>query len=128
MHAETINQNDSHWIRTWGASPQAATPSSLAFLPGDVSAVGFTNQTVRNVVFTSVGGSAVRVRLTNAFGSQSVTFDEVAIGAVQSGAALVPGSSHLARFAGKSSVTMAPGAEALSDPIQMGVGPFKSLP
>jgi lysophospholipase L1-like esterase len=115
------------WLATWGASPQVAIPPSVLPIPGDVSAAGFTNQTVRNIIFTSVGGSALRLRLTNSFGWQPVTFDEVDVGVVESGAALVPGSSRTARFAGQSSVTMAPGAEALSDPVQIEVGPLQEL-
>src|SRR5439155_14244578 len=94
----TAADGGGHWIATWGASPQAATPSDVALLPGDVSAAGFTNQTVRNIVFTSVGGGALRVRLTNSFGSQPVTFDEVDVGVVASGADLVAGSSRRASF------------------------------
>lgn len=125
--ADTAKEGASHWLATWSASPQAATPSNLAFIPGDVSAIGFTNQTIRNVVFTSVGGSELRVRLTNSFGSQPVTFNEVDVGLVQSGATLVSGSSQTVTFAGKTIVRIAPGAEALSDPVQMAVQPLVSL-
>ena len=125
--ADTAKHGSNHWLATWSASPQAATPSNLAFIPGDVSAVGFTNQTIRNVVFTSVGGDALRVRLTNTFGSQPVTFNEVDVGIVESGATLVSSSSQIATFAGKTTVRIAPGAEALSDPVQMAVRPLASL-
>ena len=126
VHA-TAADDGGRWIATWGASPQAATPADLAVVPGDVSAAGFTNQTVRNIVFTSVGGDALRLRLTNSFGSQPVTFDEVDVGVVASGAALAPGSSQGVRFGGRASVTIAPGAEALSDPVRIEVGPLQEL-
>jgi lysophospholipase L1-like esterase len=127
VQADTAREGGNHWLVAWSASPQAATPSSLAFIPGDVSAVGFTNQTVRNIVFTSVGGSALRVRLTNSFGSQPVTFNEVDVGLVQSGATLASGSSQIATFAGKATVTIAPGAQALSDPVPLAVQPLAHL-
>jgi len=127
VQAATAREGSNHWVAAWSASPQAATPSSLAFIPGDVSAVGFTNQTVRNIVFTSVGGSALRVRLTNSFGSQPVTFNEVDVGRVQNGATLVSGSSQIATFAGKATVTIAPGAQALSDPVPLAVQPLAHL-
>ncbi len=127
VRADTTREGGNHWVASWSASPQAATPSSLAFIPGDVSAVGFSNQTVRNIVFTSVGGSALRVRLTNTFGSQPVTFNEVDVGLVQSGATLVSGSSQIVTFAGKTSVMIAPGAEALSDPVPVVVQPLAHL-
>ena len=43
-----------HWVAIWSASPQPPTPQTLG-------AKGFDDQTVRNVVFTSAGGSMVRV-------------------------------------------------------------------
>ena len=51
------------WVSTWAASPQTA-------IPGSADATGFNNQTIRNIVFTSVGGNLVRVRFTNTFGDQ----------------------------------------------------------
>src|SRR5437016_4592193 len=50
------------WVTAWSASPQVA-------VPGTLSATGFDNQTVRNIVFTSAGGNAARVVLTNVFGT-----------------------------------------------------------
>ena len=108
------------WVTAWAASPMAATPTSLAS-PDDFSAAGFTDRTVRNVVWTSVGGRSARVRLSNLFGTMPVTFDEVDIGVVRTGAALVPGTSHPVTFDGHRSVTLAPGTERLSDPVFMAV-------
>ena len=56
-----------HWVASWGASPSPATPAGL--VPGDISAAGFSNQTVRDIVFTSVGGSAARVTISNTVGA-----------------------------------------------------------
>src|SRR5215472_19207429 len=52
----------SHWIATWAASSQPATT-------GNLSALGFRDATIREIVLTSAGGDRVRVRLSNAFGS-----------------------------------------------------------
>ena len=54
-----------HWVAGWGASPQAPIASNL-------SARGFADQTVRQIVVSSVGGAMVRVRLSNAFGAAPV--------------------------------------------------------
>jgi hypothetical protein len=49
----------SGWVATWAASPQL--PSDAAFTLFDEATnpgvSGFNNQTVRNIVFTSVGGN-----------------------------------------------------------------------
>ena len=50
------------WIAAWAASPQAASQRSRFV-------TGFDDQTVRNVLFSSIGGSMIRVRFTNAFGA-----------------------------------------------------------
>lgn len=89
---------------TWGAST-------------DRTGGTVTNQTVRDIVRTSIGGSGLQVKLSNVFGSQPVTFGDVSVGVVQSGAALVPGSNQEVTFSGSNSVTVPAGAEVLSDPL-----------
>ncbi|MFC7842603.1 SGNH/GDSL hydrolase family protein [Streptomyces sp. NPDC057382] len=71
----------------------------------------------RLVVRTSVGGSGLRVRLSNAFGDQPVTFGSVRAGLRRSGAALVPGSNRPLTFGGAPSVTVPAGGLVLSDPL-----------
>jgi lysophospholipase L1-like esterase len=108
------------WMSTWAASPMAATPPSLA-AADDFSSAGFTDQTVRDIVWTSVGGQAARVRVSNTFGAQAVTFDQVDIGVSAGGASIAAGTNHLVTFGGSKSVTVAPGAEVVSDPVPMAV-------
>ncbi|TDD20096.1 GDSL-type esterase/lipase family protein [Nonomuraea diastatica] len=83
--------------------------------------------TVRNVVRTAVGGSGLRVRLTNAFGDRPVTFGHVYVGVPLAGAALEPGSNRMLTFGGSPEVTVAPGATALSDPLPVPVRPRHRL-
>ncbi|MEU6919262.1 SGNH/GDSL hydrolase family protein, partial [Streptomyces olindensis] len=70
----------------------------------------------RLLVHTSVGGSGLRVRLSNAFGDQPVTFDNVHAGLQRDGAALVPGSNRRLTFGGARSVTVPAGGIVYSDP------------
>jgi lysophospholipase L1-like esterase len=110
----------SRWVATWAASAMAATPASLA-APDDFSSAGFTGQTIRNIVWTSVGGQAARIRLSNRFGTRPVTFSHVDVGISAGGAAVVPGTNHLVTFAGRPSATIAPGTAIVSDPVRMAV-------
>ncbi|GGX34128.1 SGNH/GDSL hydrolase family protein [Streptomyces lomondensis] len=71
----------------------------------------------RLLVHTSVGGSGLRVRLSNAFGDQPVTFENVHAGLQRDGAALVPGSNRRLAFGGARSVTVPPGGIVYSDPL-----------
>ncbi|MEO3884358.1 GDSL-type esterase/lipase family protein [Nonomuraea sp. B5E05] len=88
---------------------------------------GLRDLTVRNIVRTTVGGSGLRVRLTNAFGDRPVTFGHVHVGVPLAGAALEPGSNRMLTFGGSPEVTVAPGATALSDPLPVRVRPRRRL-
>jgi lysophospholipase L1-like esterase len=110
----------SHWVSTWAASPMAATPSQLASA-GDLSAAGFKDQTVREVVWASAGGRSARIRLSNVFGTRPVTFSQLDIGLSAGGAAVAAGTNRPITFAGHAAVTIKPGAEAVSDPIRLNV-------
>jgi lysophospholipase L1-like esterase len=104
----------SHWVATWGASPQAATT-------GNLSGVGFRNATIREIVFTSVGGARVRVRLTNAFGAAPLRIGRAAVALAANGARTVAGTATSLYFDGRRSVLIPPGAEVTSDPAPLSV-------
>jgi lysophospholipase L1-like esterase len=89
---------------TWGASAQQI---------GDVA----PGQTLRQVVHTSVGGTSLRIRLSNAFGTQPVTFGHVYEGVRHPGTAAVDGANRPLTFAGSASVTVPPGGVVTSDPL-----------
>ena len=110
----------SHWIATWGASPQPATA-------GNLSRAGFRDATLREIVLTSAGGARLRVRLTNAFGSGPLWIGSAAIALDRSGPNTVAGTSRALSFAGRRSVLIPPGAEATSDPVQLAIRPATRL-
>jgi lysophospholipase L1-like esterase len=108
------------WVSTWAAAPMAAAPAGMA-ASDDFSAPGFANQTIRDIVWTSVGGQAARIGLSNRFGTQPVTFGQVDIGISAGGASIAPGTNRIVTFAGSRSVTIPPGGSAVSDPVKMTV-------
>jgi lysophospholipase L1-like esterase len=112
----------SGWVATWAASPQQAdaTVSPEAY-------AGFSNQTVRNIIYTSVGGNELRVQVSNTFGTTPLRVGAVSVGVALVGAQLVPGTSHKVTFRGKASVTIPAGAQVLSDPLAMTVLPLQAL-
>jgi lysophospholipase L1-like esterase len=93
-----------HEVATWGASADRTTAA-------------LDTQTVRDIVHTSIGGSGLRIRLSNAFGSAPVTFSHAYVGVQASGAALVARSNRQVTFGGSPAVTIPVGAEVLSDPL-----------
>src|SRR5579863_3450133 len=95
------------WLATWAAAAMAFAPSRLA-APDDFSARGFDDQTIRDVVWTSAGGQAARIRLSNQFGTRPVTFGQVDVGVSGVGPLIMAGTGHRVTFAGSASVTIAP--------------------
>lgn len=119
-HSHSRDFGDSRWVTSWSASPQVATPGTLA-------ATGFDNQTVRNIVFTSVGGDSVRLVLSNVFGATPLRIGDATVAVAGSGAAAVPGTIRQLRFAGSTSFQIPAGAEVLTDPVRMRVKPLQDL-
>jgi lysophospholipase L1-like esterase len=109
------------WVASWAASPMAGTAFSAT------AHAGFTHQTVRNIIYTSVGGEELRVQISNVFGSTALSVGAASVGLVLDGAQLVPGTSHPLTFGGKTSVTIPAGKQVLSDPLAMDVQPLQEL-
>src|SRR5215471_14354136 len=59
-----------HWVGTWATAP-VSVPSQPGgqTQPGQQGPPSVNNQTLRQIVHTSIGGDRVRVVLTNAFGT-----------------------------------------------------------
>ena len=116
------NDREGKWIGTWAAGVNRAPIAPITSFIN-----GLENQTVRNIIHTTIGGSKVRVRLSNGAGTQSVTFDAVYIGLQLNGANIVSGSNKPVTFGGKTSVSIPPGADALSDEIRFRVEANQNL-
>jgi len=67
------------------------------------------------------------VRLSNEMGSTPLTIGAAQIGLRDSGVYVRAGSNHALTFGGNTSVTIPPGAPALSDPVYLNVAPFADL-
>jgi lysophospholipase L1-like esterase len=111
------------WVTSWGASQQIPEPANA--LPLD----DLRDATVRQIVHLSLGGEALRVHLSNAFGTSALRFTSVHIAHPLSpaGAGIDPASDRALTFAGKPEVTIPPGAEYVSDPIAMAVAPLSDV-
>ncbi|MGH3656852.1 MAG: SGNH/GDSL hydrolase family protein, partial [Micromonosporaceae bacterium] len=89
--------------------------------PADTTVVGYADQTLRMVVRMSSGGTDVRIRLANTFGTAPVTFASVYVGLRATGAAVRPGSHRRVTFDGERSVTVPVGQRLFSDAISVAV-------
>jgi lysophospholipase L1-like esterase len=87
---------------------------------------GFRDETVRDIIFTSIGGREIRIRLSNVFGTRPLTVGHVGVAVVSSGGD-VSGRAHPVRFSGRSSVRVPPGREVVSDPVPLAVPPLTEV-
>jgi len=79
------------------------------------------------IVRTSIGGSRVRVQLSNAYGAGALQVGAAHIALHDKGSAIVPGSDRALTFSGGASFVIPPGAEVLSDPVDLDVPKLSDL-
>jgi lysophospholipase L1-like esterase len=73
------------------------------------------------VVRPAIGGTSVRVKVSNALGPAPVTIDDVDLGISGGGATVIAGTNRHVTFGGSSAVTIGGGQEAWSDPVSVRV-------
>jgi lysophospholipase L1-like esterase len=105
------------WVASWGASQQVPEPQN-AMAPDDMR-----DATVRQIFHLSVGGSALRVHVSNAFGTEALHFTSVHIArpVSPSSSSIDPASDRALTFSGGADVSVPPGAEFVSDPLEVAV-------
>ncbi len=108
------------WVTSWGAGPQAADRNPLAD-------AGFDNQTVRDIILTSVGGDPIRLELTNAYGTSPLRIGGVTVAVAGPEGAAVLATMHPVTYRGRASFQIPAGGQVLSDPVDMRVWPLEEL-
>ncbi|MGA2269234.1 MAG: SGNH/GDSL hydrolase family protein [Bryobacteraceae bacterium] len=129
---EAQEKGQEHWVATWTtaellARPPAAPTAPTTAAPAPAGARGFSNQTVRMIVRTSIGGSRLRVKLSNAFGSEPLAVGAAHIGIRSKDSEIVAGSDRPLSFNGKPGCTIGPGMVILSDPVNLNVAPLSDV-
>ena len=106
---------DGHWVTTWGCGPQLTES-------GNVPPTPLAENTLRQFVRTSIAGKILRVRLSNAYGTDSVTIDTahlaLAAGTGSAGTGQIDRATDATlKFRGAPSVVIPPGAVVYSDAV-----------
>ena len=96
--------------------PDLSFPFPNAKSPGGATA---NNQTIRSIVKPDLWGQTMRIKLSNVFGNQPLTFDAVTIALQEYGANVVRGTVTPVRFKGSNAVTILPGQEVWSDGVHL---------
>lgn len=105
-----------HWVTTWGCAPQLTEPGNLPPVP-------LANATLRQFVHTSLGGKLIRVRFSNAYGTNSVSLNaaRVALSAGLGSAGngdIQPATDKPLTFRGAPAVVIPRGEVVWSDPLE----------
>ena len=106
-----------HWVVSWGASPSPPPDAAQIRKEG----LEFSNQTLREIVHLSLGGSAVRVRLSNVFGSQNLEIGAAHLALRTVDSTIAPSSDRPLTFGGSARVSIPPNAVVFSDPVSLAV-------
>ncbi|HZC44367.1 MAG TPA: SGNH/GDSL hydrolase family protein [Acidobacteriaceae bacterium] len=111
------------WIGTWSASQQIPEP------PNALPREELRDATLRQIVHVSVGGSELRVHLSNAFGTEPLQIDSVHIARPVSPSSdrIDVTTNRALTFGGSSDVVIPAGAEYISDPITYPVSALSNL-
>ena len=117
--ATSLNAQQTVWTGSWATAPVAA--------PAPISDANPDGNTYRDIVHLSLGGNAIRLRISNEFGTTSLTLASVHVALSSGGATTQAGTDHPVTFGGTESVTIPTGALIVSDPIPMPVKPFADL-
>ena len=108
-------RDHTHWVGTWTAAPAPAEGAA------------FSNHTLRMIPRVSIGGSRLRVRISNAYGIRPLAIGAAFVGVRSTGPAVVPGTNRRLTFGGETSATIAAGALVVSDPVELAFAPLADL-
>jgi lysophospholipase L1-like esterase len=139
----TAQSAGEHWVGTWSTAevgrpqtPPAAVPGPPPFMPNQCPAnpapaapgfMHFTNQTLRQIVHTSIGGPRLRVVLSNKYGTAPLVIGAANVALREKDASIQQSSSRALAFSGRPGFTIPPGAEVYSDPVNLTLPPMSDL-
>jgi lysophospholipase L1-like esterase len=108
-------RDDKHWVGTWTTAP----------VP--VDRVALAGQTLRTISRMSIGGSRIRVRISNAYGGRDLAVGALHLGLRSEDASIIDGSDRPLKFNGSPSTTIPAGALVVSDAVELNVAPLVDL-
>lgn len=121
--ATTPPSSREHWVATWGTAQLVPTGTNI--LPDEQ----WRDASLRQLVRVSIGGSRMRVRLSNVFGTAPLAIEAATIARpVAVGRAdILSITLHTLSFGGAARVVIPAGEERYSDPVEVGIIPRSDL-
>jgi lysophospholipase L1-like esterase len=115
LAAPAIAQQDTHWVGSWATSVQI--PEDRNALPD----ADLTDATLRQVVRVTLGGERLRVRLSNAFGTEPLRIDAAFVARSADPTSARTSGGVALTFSGQSAIVIPAGADYVSDPVRLRV-------
>jgi len=109
------------WIGTWVSAQQLTEPRNLP--PGP----GLSNNTLRQVVHVTMGGSQLRVQFSNTYSTGPVTINAAHLAVSTGAGAIDPATDRALTFKGASSITIPAGQAVYSDTLDFDVKPLSNM-
>ncbi|WP_229415968.1 SGNH/GDSL hydrolase family protein [Pseudoduganella armeniaca] len=115
LSVATAAQPATRWVASWGAAQQVPEPHN------ELAAHLWTDATLRQIVHTSLGGARLRVRISNAFGTEPLLLDGAGIARARApgDASIDASSARPLTFDGRATVTIPAGGEYYSDAVTL---------
>jgi lysophospholipase L1-like esterase len=110
----------STWLASWASAPQAPSPENT------FATQGFDNQTIREITLVSSNGAAVRVHLSNRYGTRPLLVGRASVAVASSFGRLATAAKPLT-FGGADYVTIPAGGSVVSDPAVIDVHALQRL-
>ena len=109
------------WIGTWASGQQLTEPRNNPPAPG------LSNNTLRQVVRVTLGGTQLRVQFSNAYGSGPVTINAAHLAISMDAGAIFPATDKALTFEGSPSITIPAGEAVFSDTLDFCITPLSNL-
>ena len=113
------------WVTSWIGSAQGpypvGNPSAQPLMTGvfPQPAQGARDQSFRLIVRPDLWGPQTRIRLSNALGTQTITFADVYVGVQQGSSEVLKGTNRPVSFGGQRRVSVPAGQWVWSDPVDL---------
>ncbi|HYA17918.1 MAG TPA: SGNH/GDSL hydrolase family protein, partial [Bryobacteraceae bacterium] len=103
-----------HWVETWTAAQQPPRP-----IAGSPSPSGFSNQTLRMILHTTIPGNRLRLEFANTCVTAALTIGDAHAALRANESSIVPASDRALTVNGKGSFTIPPGGLMITDPVNL---------
>jgi lysophospholipase L1-like esterase len=113
------------WVTTWASTPAPRWRDEIPLPFGTPEVLG--NQTIRQVARISVGGSKVRIVISNEYGAKPLTIGAGSVALAGNQGEVDKSTLKPLTWGSRTWVVVPPGAPMLSDPVDLPVNPLASL-